>query len=56
MWHERLKAARQAAGLSLRELATQVHYSRGTSTTWRRAAAVLRQRRRPVWARPSAPT
>jgi transcriptional regulator with XRE-family HTH domain len=29
MWHDRLKAARQAAGLSLRELAAQVHYSRG---------------------------
>ncbi|MEV6845406.1 helix-turn-helix transcriptional regulator [Actinoplanes sp. NPDC051411] len=29
MWHERLRAARRAAGLSLRELAAQVHYSRG---------------------------
>lgn len=29
MWHEQLRAARQAAGLSLRELAALVHYSRG---------------------------
>lgn len=29
MWHEQLRAARQAAGLSLRELAAQVHYSHG---------------------------
>jgi transcriptional regulator with XRE-family HTH domain len=29
MWHEQLRAARRAAGLSLRGLAGQVHYSRG---------------------------
>jgi transcriptional regulator with XRE-family HTH domain len=29
MWHDQLRAARRAAGLSLRELAAQVHYSRG---------------------------
>ncbi|MEV4709227.1 helix-turn-helix transcriptional regulator [Actinoplanes sp. NPDC049316] len=29
MWHEQLRATRRAAGLSLRELAAQVHYSRG---------------------------
>ncbi|GID95331.1 helix-turn-helix domain-containing protein [Amorphoplanes digitatis] len=29
MWHERLRVARRTAGLSLRELAAQVHYSRG---------------------------
>jgi transcriptional regulator with XRE-family HTH domain len=29
MWHERLRDARRTAGLSLRELAALVHYSRG---------------------------